>query len=395
LKPTFDSEGPSDASVIPTLWCWRSGAHARTFAVNLDHRVGASTVISTRRYVEFEIGVSFDAEQTTVAVRGEVDLLTAPTLQAALTSLVDRGDSDIVLDLAALTFMDAAGLRVISYVSTCLAKSDGRLTVRSAPAMTRLILELSGLDKVVQLAASESIAVSALSAGRSAGSIRASRSNDDSIDAALRRVTELVDATVDGADGVSVTLHRNGRLSTVAATNDTVMSMDDHQYETGEGPCLSAAAKGRWFEIESLADEARWPAFVPRALEQGIASILSTPLMTAERPLGALNIYSNTERAFGAHERDLARLFAAQAAGILADAGADAPDEELDKRISDALIARQTIARAQGVLMERDHISADNAAAEIHRSARAARVAVARHAGAIVDSTHDASDSAA
>ena len=58
---------------------------------------------------------------------------------------------------------------------------------------------------------------------------------------------------MDGADGVSVTLERNGRLATVASSNDTVMRMDDHQYETGEGPCLSAAAEGHWFHIESLA----------------------------------------------------------------------------------------------------------------------------------------------
>jgi ANTAR domain len=115
--------------------------------------------------------------------------------------------------------------------------------------------------------------------------------------------------------------------------------------------------------------------------------------MTAERPLGALNIYSNTARAFGPHQHELATLFAAQASGILADAGADASEEEMDKQISEALIARRTIARAQGVLMEREHISADDAAAAIHRSARAAKVAVARHADAIVDSTHDVSDS--
>jgi GAF domain-containing protein len=269
-----------------------------------------------------------------------------------------------------------------------LTASARVLTVRSAPVMARLILEISGLDNVVRLEASDSMAMN-----RRLASTRASRSNNETIDAALLRLTELVDAAVEGADGVSLTLERDGRLSTVAATNNTVLTMDAHQYETGEGPCLSAAAEGHSFQIESLADEARWPAFVPRALEEGIASILSTPLLTAERPLGALNIYSNTERAFGPHQHDLAALFAAQASGILADAGAEASDEEMDKRISDALIARQTIARAQGVLMAREHISAHNAAAAIHRSARAAKVAVATHADAIVESTHDASES--
>ncbi len=94
---------------------------------------------------------------------------------------------------------------------------------------------------------------------------RRRRPNSATIDAALRLVTLLAGATVEGADGVSVTLERNGRLSTVASTNDTVRLMDDHQYATGEGPCLAAAAQGHWFHSESLAEEDRWPAFVPRA----------------------------------------------------------------------------------------------------------------------------------
>ena len=207
-----------------------------------------------------------------------------------------------------------------------------------------------------------------------------SKPNDAVIDAALRLVTALAGSTVEGADGVSVTLERRGQLATVASSNDTVLRMDDHQYATGEGPCLAAAAQGRWFYIESLAEEVRWPAFVPRALEEGIASILSTPLMSAERSVGALNIYSNSERAFGPRQQELAALFASQASGILIDAGADVIDEELGKRILDGLLAREVIARAEGVLMARKHVTAEDAAAVLHRSARTAAEAVLQHA---------------
>ena len=173
----------------------------------------------------------------------------------------------------------------------------------------------------------------------------------------------------------------------MASTNDTVLLMDDHQYATGEGPCLAAAAEGHWFHSESLAEEDRWPAFVPRAIEEGIASILSTPLMTAERAVGALNIYSNTERAFGPRQQELAALFASQASGILIDAGADVVDEELGKRILEGLLARETIARAEGVLMARDHVSAEQRRRHAPPGARTAEVAVLKHAAEIVAST--------
>ncbi|MEO8696400.1 MAG: GAF and ANTAR domain-containing protein [Acidimicrobiales bacterium] len=217
-----------------------------------------------------------------------------------------------------------------------------------------------------------------------------SRSSTDVVDAALRLVTALADATVDNADGVSITLERYGHLMTVAASNEAVLTMDHHQYQTGEGPCLDAKAEGRWFYIESLADEIRWPKFVPLALDQGIHSILSSPLMTKQRPQGALNIYSSTERAFGTHEQKLAALFADQASQILTTAGADATDEHENQRFVAALKARQVIHQAQGIIMGQNELTADAAIASLHHAARAAGITVLAHATRLVASIgHD------
>lgn len=355
-------------------------------------------------FAQFEIAIDFQAEHAVVHVRGEVDLLTASTLRATMNALVDQGRIDIVLDLAGLTFMDASGLGVIADLSARLALSSRLLTVRSTPTMTRQILEITQVDELVRFDEFEPVvatlgaeqhtgdhsrAVESWPVGLSAALLRAgSESRNEVIDAALGRVVALVAATMKGADGVSVTLKRNGRMGTVASSNDTVMRMDDHQYETGEGPCLSAASEGHWFHIESLTDEPRWPDFVPLARAEGIASILSTPLMTAERPLGALNIYSNTEGAFAPREQEVAALFASQASAILADAGFG--DRQMGKPLVDALLARQVIARAQGVLMARRHLTADDAASAIHHSARAAGVTVAHQAARVVASTSDA-----
>jgi GAF domain-containing protein len=216
------------------------------------------------------------------------------------------------------------------------------------------------------------------------GSLPAS---NEVIDAALRLVVKLAEATVEGANGVSVSLERHGKLRTVAASNATVLEMDHHQYELGEGPCVAAAAEGRWFHIESLAGETRWPTFVPEAVQQGIKSILSTPLIPSDRPVGALNIYSDAERAFGVSEQELAQLFATQASGILADAGADVGDDERTALLTDSLRSRETIAVAQGVLMERTGVSQEHAAGVIRREARDAQTTVRQHAEAVVQST--------
>lgn len=205
------------------------------------------------------------------------------------------------------------------------------------------------------------------------------------VDAALRLVTSLASATVRRADGVSITLERHGQMATVVASDDTVRRMDDHQYATGEGPCLSAAAEGRWFHSESLADEERWPVFVPRALEDGIASVLSTPVVVGSRSVGALNVYSRTAWAFGPVEREVARLFATHATDVL-DEVAEI-DEHQGVRFSAALTAREVIAMAQGVLMARRGVSAEAAAAELYRSARRSEITVRDEAVAVLAST--------
>jgi anti-anti-sigma factor len=347
-----------------------------------------------------EFGVDYAVDQAILRVRGEVDGLTAPSLGAVLGVLVDQGYSEVILDLAALSFMDASGLGVMADTSARLATSGRTLTVRAAPAMTRRILEITRMDTIVRIEPHPPAHV-ALGAEQSSGdhSVSVQRVPDDlsanlarvgsglsstAIDAALRRVTVLAGATIDGADGVSVTLERHGRLTTVASSNDTVVRMDDHQYETGEGPCLAAATQGHWFHIESLAEERRWPAFVPRAMDEGIASILSTPLMASERAVGALNIYSNTERAFGAEQQELAAMFASQASGILADAGVDVTDEQMGAQIADALVAREAIALAQGMLMSEQRLNANDAAATLYRAARSARITVRGHAVELV-----------
>lgn len=358
---------------------------------------------------DFSVHIGFEGDRVILGVRGDVDLLTAHTLDGMLRALVDEGHLDVVLDLGGLSFIDAAGLRAIANAAERAVQTRGVLSVRSAPPLALRILHVTRLSEVIRLETAAAC-VASLGAEQTAddhsatvrgestdlardlvrvGSIPASR---EVVDAALRLVTSLASTTVAGADGVSVTLERNGQLATVASTNDTVLRMDGHQYATGEGPCLAAAADGHWFHSESLAEESRWPAFVPRALEEGIASILSTPLMAASGPVGALNIYSNTERAFGTQQQELAALFATQASGILAGAGVDVTDEQMGSRILDALRTREVIAQAQGVYMARRHISAEAAAAALHRSARAGEVSVLTEAGAVLASTSQPTD---
>ena len=214
--------------------------------------------------------------------------------------------------------------------------------------------------------------------------------NQDVLDAALRLVVALARVTVTGADGVSICLNRHDTLITVAASDTRVTGMDRDQYATGEGPCVAAATEGHWFHVESLDDERRWPAFIPRARDRGINSILSTPLLTRTRPVGALNIYSLRPRAFAKPELEMSSMLAARASDLLVSAAMDVSMEDLSRQLQEALRGRDVIAQARGALMERHGVAAEAAYTMLRRSSRQSSTPLRRVAEDIMGSTQAA-----
>jgi anti-anti-sigma factor len=331
-----------------------------------------------RAVANFSVAGTFSLEQAVLTVRGELDDLTAPELGAFAEAAIASGYASVVFDMAELDFLNAAGLSLVVATAVRLAASGGQLTIRSPSALVRRLLRITGLAGLVRLEPHDPAAgrlgaeqsIDERDLARRRASFSPSRlprrvafmpGNEDLIDGALRLVVSLAQETVGGADGVSVSLRRHGRLSTVAASDQTILDMDADQYEAGEGPCVDASVKGRWFHAESLATETRWPAFTPRARMLGINAILSSPLLARERPVGALNIYSRTAAAFAPSDQERASVFASEASMILTTAGADVTDEQLSRRLNEALRTRQVIAQAEGVIMERRGVDEDSA----------------------------------
>jgi anti-anti-sigma factor len=341
------------------------------------HRSAFAVRTVEARPAEFVVTVRFEGSEAVVGVRGEVDLFRAPDFGALLGAVIGQGHRAVVIDFAELTFIDASGLQVIAMSAHRLQRLGGKLAVRSPSAMFRRMVEVTRLSGLVQLAEvtvadhlgmEESVTLAAprrfahpASGPHHLRAISAVPADHDVVDAALRLVVALARATVGGADGVSVSLRRHGRLATVAASDQTISEMDANQYATGEGPCVDASLEGRWFHAEALDRETRWPAFTPRARALGINAILSSPLLSDAQPVGALNIYSRTSAAFTPKDQELAATFAAEASSVLTRAGADITDEGLAERLADALRARQIIATSLGVIMEREHIDEDRA----------------------------------
>jgi anti-sigma B factor antagonist len=111
-----------------------------------------------------------DAERHVVAVRGEIDLFTAPELKAALSEAIESGHTRIVVDLTDTTFLDSTALGVLIGAVKRLRSRDGRLTIVNVDDNIAKTFEITGLDQIFPISATRAEAVKALDAEEAASS---------------------------------------------------------------------------------------------------------------------------------------------------------------------------------------------------------------------------------
>jgi GAF domain-containing protein len=143
--------------------------------------------------------------------------------------------------------------------------------------------------------------------------------SDDGLGQTLAVVIELSVATIPGCDSAGVTIRVDGKDMTAAASDDYTLEIDKIQYDTGEGPCVTALRLGEPLQIRAISEETRWPEFCRRAKEKGFGSGSSYPLKM-NGSTGALNLYSLHERAFDEASVELGAIFARQASTALHNA---------------------------------------------------------------------------
>jgi anti-anti-sigma factor len=297
-----------------------------------------------------------DGSLAALTLVGEIDVTTLPRFQALMDAVIAVKPARITVDMAGVDYVGVCAVPVLEGVAKLLGSTGGAFRLRNVPTGAYRLFAAAGLYDEIEVEPAEDNAF--IVRGIATRGVPPER---QVLDAALTLVVRMAQAVVAGADGVSITLPRYGRLGTVAASNNVVLEMDHDQYATGEGPCLDAATRGERYFSDDLGDEGRWPAFVPRARARGIESILSTPLLREEAAIGALNIYSRSTGAFAAHEKEWADQFAAEAALVVSAGDVNSAGLPFDAQILQALEARESIAMATGIVMHRDRASRGDA----------------------------------
>lgn len=167
----------------------------------------------------------------------------------------------------------------------------------------------------------------------------------------MSRVLQASVAHIGGAEHAGITVLSRSAASTPAASDELVLAIDNLQYSTGEGPCLSTAADHEAVVIvDDLTTDPRWPVFSPGAISRGIRSMLSFHLYTNRDTIGALNIYARPPHAFTPDSVNTGVVLAAHCAVAIAAATTSA-------NLRSALESREVIGQAKGILMERFKIT--------------------------------------
>src|SRR3978361_2112457 len=105
-----------------------------------------------------------DSERHVLAVRGEIDLFTAPELKQVLAESIEAGGVRLLVDLTETTFLDSTALGVLIGAVKRLRSRDGALAIVNVDENISKTFEITGLDQIFTILPSREAAVGARAA---------------------------------------------------------------------------------------------------------------------------------------------------------------------------------------------------------------------------------------
>jgi GAF domain-containing protein len=173
------------------------------------------------------------------------------------------------------------------------------------------------------------------------------------LEVTLMSIGKLAASVIPSCEEAGVTLENHGKATLRISTGAIAESVDTHQYEIAEGPCVAAADSHRPVLIEDMATEQRWPRFSSFAADRGVNSSYAIPMITKDEMIGVLNLYS-IDNPFGSDDEEIGLRFADQAAMAVRHATTINKTKDMLGHLHRALASRDVIGAAVGIMMHRD-----------------------------------------
>jgi GAF domain-containing protein len=203
----------------------------------------------------------------------------------------------------------------------------------------------------------------------------------------LARIAEVATRAVPRCDAATIAISLEGRPSTAAITARVALELDLVQYDTDDGPCLTAFRTLRSVRIDLVDNGDVFPHVAAAARRLGIRSVLSVPAVWRSEAVGTMNLYSRTGP-FDETAETIATVLAAQVAMAISrspEFGAarsvvDEAQQEADER-SDVNVAT-------GLLMVNEACTAEQAQGLLRSAATSDERTIAEIARRIIDQHH-------
>jgi ANTAR domain-containing protein/GAF domain-containing protein len=214
-------------------------------------------------------------------------------------------------------------------------------------------------------------------------------STGDAAEVRLNRLLNLILETAVEALGFSaatVTARHGGDVSTVGATDQRLIGLDDAQYAAG-GPCMATLDQSDPIFLENAgASDQQWEHFAETARHLGVKSSLSVHVPTdSEEVAASLNLYSRERLDLSDRQLRLALNYGAQLAATLQSVDAYKSAATLARNMAEAMRSRAVIEQAKGILMADEHITADEAFQRLAKLSQTANLKLRDVARRLVD----------
>jgi GAF domain-containing protein len=187
----------------------------------------------------------------------------------------------------------------------------------------------------------------------------------DAAEVRLNRLLNLILETAVEALGFSAATisarHAEG-LSTMGATDQRLIELDDAQYHGG-GPCVAVLDDSEPIFLENTAAaEDRWRHFAATAAHLGVHSTLSLHIPTdGDEVAASLNLYARGRLELSDRQLRLATAYADQLAATLQGVDAYRSTARVAQDMAEAMRTRAVIEQAKGMIMAEERINADKA----------------------------------
>jgi predicted transcriptional regulator len=185
---------------------------------------------------------------------------------------------------------------------------------------------------------------------------------------ALAGIAEAATVSVPGCDAATIAISIHGRPATAAMTARVALELDMVQYDTDDGPCLTAFRTMSTLRLDLTEPGEEFPHFAAAAQRRGVRGVLSVPASWGSDVVATINLYSRTGP-FDETAVAIATVLAAQVAMAVSRSpefvAARAVVEEAQRNAED----QADIDLATGLLMVNEACTAEQAAGLLREAA--------------------------